>query len=266
MAQHQYRTLVQRQRPYGISRDTRYPPLAPSGRNFVLQGTSPQAHVHLVRKPPAKATRRGKLTTDEVRRLLVACREVRLGGIIVLAVTMGLRQGEILGLRWEDVDLEAGFIEVSGALAQQERSYAARRRRLTARAVCCACRGWRLTRRAGVARPNPRSACGPVRAALKRDLSSRVTRQLGLRAAIGGTHITSDVLAPLLAAGGIPRRRLHDRRHTYAATDLRQRVPLKVVSAGLDTPGSPSRPISTSRRRVRKVMMAEAIDALYRDP
>jgi integrase len=30
----------------------------------------------------------------------------------VMAVTTGLRQGELLGLKWEDVDLEAGSLQV----------------------------------------------------------------------------------------------------------------------------------------------------------
>ena len=35
-----------------------------------------------------------------------------------MAVTAGLRQGELLGLRWEDVDLEAGTLQVRRALSE----------------------------------------------------------------------------------------------------------------------------------------------------
>ena len=34
----------------------------------------------------------------------------------VMAVTTGLRQGELLGLKWEDVDLEAGSLQVRRTL------------------------------------------------------------------------------------------------------------------------------------------------------
>ncbi len=35
-----------------------------------------------------------------------------------MAVTAGLRQGELLGLRWEDVDLEAGMLQVRRTLSE----------------------------------------------------------------------------------------------------------------------------------------------------
>lgn len=48
------------------------------------------------------------LTEDEACRLLTACRESRspyLFCIVLLAITTGMRQGEILGLRWDQVEL-----------------------------------------------------------------------------------------------------------------------------------------------------------------
>jgi integrase len=47
------------------------------------------------------------LSADEVHRLLAAVRGDWLEGLIVTAVGTGLRQGELLGLAWEDVDLGA---------------------------------------------------------------------------------------------------------------------------------------------------------------
>ena len=49
------------------------------------------------------------LTQEEVHRLFKACRESRndyLYCIVLLAFTTGMRQGEILNLSWNDVDLE----------------------------------------------------------------------------------------------------------------------------------------------------------------
>jgi integrase len=48
----------------------------------------------------------------EVERLLDAARGTRLARPVLLAVTTGLRRGELLGLRWQDVDLEAGKLAV----------------------------------------------------------------------------------------------------------------------------------------------------------
>jgi integrase len=45
-----------------------------------------------------------------------AARQGRLEARWVLAIALGLRQGEALGLRWEDVDLENGTLRVRGQI------------------------------------------------------------------------------------------------------------------------------------------------------
>jgi integrase len=50
------------------------------------------------------------LDEGQVKRLLEAVRGDRLEALYVLAVTTGMRSGELLGLRWEDVDLETGTL------------------------------------------------------------------------------------------------------------------------------------------------------------
>ena len=57
------------------------------------------------------------LTSDEVGAFFEAAKEQRLEALYVLAVTTGLRQGELLGLKWEDVDLEAGKLSVQRTLS-----------------------------------------------------------------------------------------------------------------------------------------------------
>jgi len=46
------------------------------------------------------------LTRDEARRFLKVVRGDRLEALYVVALHTGLRQGELLALRWEDVDIE----------------------------------------------------------------------------------------------------------------------------------------------------------------
>jgi integrase len=50
---------------------------------------------------------------DEVRRVLGVAREGRYYALFVLALTTGLRAGELFGLRWQDVDLNAGTLTVN---------------------------------------------------------------------------------------------------------------------------------------------------------
>jgi integrase len=56
------------------------------------------------------------LTPEEARAFLAAIKSDRLGALYSVALTMGLRQGEALGLRWQDVDLGLGYLRVSKQL------------------------------------------------------------------------------------------------------------------------------------------------------
>lgn len=69
---------------------------------------------------PAQLTRASKVeelevepyTVDEVKRLLEAAQERRNSARWAVALALGLRQGEALGLRWADMDLEVGTLNV----------------------------------------------------------------------------------------------------------------------------------------------------------
>jgi integrase len=67
------------------------------------------------------------LMPEEARTLLAASAEHRLGGLISIATAMGLRVGEALGLRWQDIDLDAGILRVRQALERSGGDAAARR-------------------------------------------------------------------------------------------------------------------------------------------
>lgn len=56
------------------------------------------------------------LTVDEGRTLLRSVRDDRLFAGLVLLILLGLRRSELLGLRWRDVDLERGVLEVRQGL------------------------------------------------------------------------------------------------------------------------------------------------------
>ncbi len=62
--------------------------------------------------PRGRADEVHPLTREEARRLLEAVRGDRLEALYVAALHTGLRQGELLALRWEDLDLEARTLQV----------------------------------------------------------------------------------------------------------------------------------------------------------
>jgi integrase len=56
------------------------------------------------------------LSAREARKLLDTAKGSRFEGIFALALTLGMRRGEILGLRWADVDFEHSVIRISQAV------------------------------------------------------------------------------------------------------------------------------------------------------
>jgi integrase len=61
------------------------------------------------------------LSPEQARVFLEAARGDRLEALYVLAIHTSLRQGELLGLKWTDVDLEAGVLRVRGTKAARSR-------------------------------------------------------------------------------------------------------------------------------------------------
>ncbi len=58
------------------------------------------------------------LDPDQARRFLNAARDTPLEALWVLAVTTGLRQGELLALQWSEVDLNGASVRVTGTLTR----------------------------------------------------------------------------------------------------------------------------------------------------
>ena len=72
-----------------------------------------------VEKPRAPRREIAALTPDQARLLLEAAKGDPLEALYLLAVTTGLRSGELLGLRWGDLDLDAGRLQVRRQLQDQ---------------------------------------------------------------------------------------------------------------------------------------------------
>jgi integrase len=69
-----------------------------------------------VKAPPLIRDRRPDLAIEDAKRLLHTIQGERLEAFFVLALTTGLRRGEVLALRWEDVDLSSRQLRVHQVL------------------------------------------------------------------------------------------------------------------------------------------------------
>ncbi len=178
----------------------------------------------LVDPPRSRRSEVRPLTPDQARLFLEAVRGDRLEALYVVAVALGLRQGEVLGVRWEDVDLEAGNLRVRHAL-----------QRVGGKLQLVEPKTERSRRTVDL----PAPAIDALRAhrdrqAFERSFAADRWQEWGLvftgpkGTPLDGTAVTKR-LQRILAASGLPRQRFHDLRHCCASLLLAQNVPARVV-------------------------------------
>lgn len=66
----------------------------------------------MVERPGYTAPEVHPLTKEQAGTLLKSIKENDIGALLLLAVTSGIRQGEILGLQWDDLDLKARTLQI----------------------------------------------------------------------------------------------------------------------------------------------------------
>ena len=88
-------------------------------KQAVLDGLISRNATEAVKPPQPTREEIHPLTPEHAKLLLQVAHEAgdRLEALYVLAIHTGLRQGELLGLKWDDVDLDDGSLQVRRTLA-----------------------------------------------------------------------------------------------------------------------------------------------------
>jgi len=181
--------------------------------------------------PPREANPETKTwTTDEARSFLRLAASDDLAALWLLALNTGIRRGELLALRWQDLDLDLdrGALAIrrtltrgTGALTFGEPKSKAGRRSLALPAVCVdALRAHRVTQL------ERRLSIGPA----WQDNDLIFERGDG---SLLHPNSLLNAFFRLTAAAGVPRIRFHDLRHTAATLMLANGEHPKIVQERL---------------------------------
>jgi integrase len=150
----------------------------------------------------------------------------RLETLYVLAISTGLRQGELLGLRWDDIDLDGGILSVRRILSRSKGGP-----RFTEPKTVKSRRSVKLTPQAIEALERHRAAQDEERGRLgslweENGLVFRSTTSTPLRR----YNLVRRSFKPLLESTGLTRTfRFHDLRHTAASLLFLQGTHPKIV-------------------------------------
>jgi integrase len=164
------------------------------------------------------------LSPEEARTFLQSIQGDRLEVLYSVALALGLRQGEALGLRWGDIDLQARTLRVNAALQRFDK-----RLQLVEP----------KTERSRRTLPLPETICAALRAHRVRQLEEKMLA--GEHWQETGLAFTTSIGTPLdprnvvrrfhglLKKAGLPRLRFHDLRHSCASLLLAQGVELRAI-------------------------------------
>ena len=163
-------------------------------------------------------------TAAEARKYLRVAKTHRHGPLFELALRTGLRQGELLGLKWDDLDLDAGHLTVRRTLARTpggatftdvktHRSA----RRISIPAECVTSLRWYHRRQ-----QQDRRDAGPA----WRDLRLVFARSTGGPLDAAYVHRNHQILCEV---AGVRKIRFHDLRHSAASLLLERGIELIVV-------------------------------------
>jgi integrase len=200
-------TLISDLRKQGYSGTTIAVTLTPLSRLFAhavrrgLMEANPVSKLDRSERPRVSRQERPVLNPEEIGRLLEAA-QPRFRTLLATAILSGLRQGELLGLHWRDVDFDHELIHVRTALDRKRRDVPPKTERAVREVVLMPALAEALQQHKRETRFN------------RRDDYVFTTRT--------GTphhapHIGLRALKPALEKAGLQPVRWHDLRHTFAS-------------------------------------------------
>ena len=200
-------------------------------KQAVMDGLIPRNATEAVKPPQPSREEMHPLTPEQAKLLLQVAHDFgdRLEALYVLAIHTGLRQGELLGLKWDDVDLDDGSLQVrrtltitkNGPIFTSPKTTSSRRSvKLTGKAIE-ALKSHLKRQLVEMDRVgslwSPGDADGLI-------FASETGESLDRRV------VTKSEFKPLLKRAGLPEIRFHDLRHTCATLLLTRNVNPKIVS------------------------------------
>ncbi|SMO44909.1 tyrosine-type recombinase/integrase [Melghirimyces algeriensis] len=165
-------------------------------------------------------------TAEQVNRFLQTAKGNRYYLAFYLALTTGMRQGEILGLEWSDIDFESGFIRIQRMLEESSQGS-----RIVERTKSDA------GRRSIALSESALEVVKQHQKEQKQEMLKRGYRSDQLFVTLQGKPLSSRSLRyhfrSCIQKADVPHIRFHDLRHTHASLLLQQGVHPKVVQERL---------------------------------
>jgi integrase len=195
-------------------------------KQATADGIIPRNVVGMVKAPRSPTKELKTLVPEQARALIQSAHTDRLEALFVLAVTTGMRQGELLGLKWQDVDLETGILQVRRTLS----TATGRGFSFNAPKTAKGRRSIKL----------PASAISSLRRhrEAQQQESDKITGLWEDHGLVFTTHVGTPMtrqdlitryFKPLLQRAKLPNIRFHDLRHTCATLLLGRGVHAKLV-------------------------------------
>ncbi len=198
-------------------------------KQAVEDGLIPRSIATAVRQPRSERPEISPYSPVEVRQLQSVAKGTRWEALINLALATGMRQGELLGLKWGDVDLETGTVQVRRQLTR-DLVFADPKTAHGRRTINIGKNTMALLREHKRCQNEQRLLLGAEWEQREEYRSLVFTTEFGRPL---GTSTLTRNYKELLKKAGLPERRFHDLRHTAATLMLLNGEHPKVVQTRL---------------------------------